>query len=102
MPSPVVCRICRIAATRPSALAGPAAAGVCPFRLDPHLGGVSTPKGRACACGNSGSRLVPRSEEHTSELQSHSDLVCRLLLEKKKKNTNISTGRESHAYTCLG
>src|SRR5438034_7487517 len=27
----------------------------------------------------------PRSEEHTSELQSHSDLVCRLLLEKKKQ-----------------
>src|SRR5947207_7857119 len=27
-----------------------------------------------------------RSEEHTSELQSHSDLVCRLLLEKKKTN----------------
>src|SRR5438034_8810397 len=31
---------------------------------------------------------LTRSEEHTSELQSHSDLVCRLLLEKKKKNTN--------------
>src|SRR5436190_3682373 len=30
-----------------------------------------------------------RSEEHTSELQSHSDLVCRLLLEKKKKKQNI-------------
>src|SRR5947207_13994387 len=29
-----------------------------------------------------------RSEEHTSELQSHSDLVCRLLLEKKKKKRN--------------
>src|SRR5438034_6578334 len=29
--------------------------------------------------------LAVRSEEHTSELQSHSDLVCRLLLEKKKK-----------------
>src|SRR5437588_5968789 len=29
-----------------------------------------------------------RSEEHTSELQSHSDLVCRLLLEKKKKKNN--------------
>src|SRR5438034_3924692 len=28
-----------------------------------------------------------RSEEHTSELQSHSDLVCRLLLEKKKQKT---------------
>src|SRR5438034_7832131 len=30
--------------------------------------------------------LKARSEEHTSELQSHSDLVCRLLLEKKKTN----------------
>src|SRR5438132_8598185 len=29
-------------------------------------------------------KWLPRSEEHTSELQSHSDLVCRLLLEKKK------------------
>src|SRR5438034_10621353 len=29
--------------------------------------------------------MAARSEEHTSELQSHSDLVCRLLLEKKKK-----------------
>src|SRR5436190_18619257 len=35
-------------------------------------------------------RPLARSEEHTSELQSHSDLVCRLLLEKKKnkKHTN--------------
>src|SRR5437667_8907875 len=32
-----------------------------------------------------------RSEEHTSELQSHHDLVCRLLLEKKNKNTNTRT-----------
>src|SRR5437588_2939633 len=32
-----------------------------------------------------------RSEEHTSELQSHSDLVCRLLLEKKKKKINRKT-----------
>src|SRR2546430_12635869 len=31
--------------------------------------------------------LSPRSEEHTSELQSQSNLVCRLLLEKKKKRT---------------
>src|SRR5699024_11506062 len=31
---------------------------------------------------------VPRSEEHTSELQSRFDLVCRLLLEKKKKQNN--------------
>src|SRR5438132_9824955 len=33
--------------------------------------------------------LRQRSEEHTSELQSHSDLVCRLLLEKKKTLYNI-------------
>src|SRR5260370_18969245 len=33
-------------------------------------------------------RAVLRSEEHTSELQSHLNLVCRLLLEKKKNNTS--------------
>src|SRR5699024_12116935 len=33
---------------------------------------------------------VGRSEEHTSELQSRFDLVCRLLLEKKNKNYNVS------------
>src|SRR2546430_4342584 len=35
-----------------------------------------------------GARLPRRSEEHTSELQSQSNLVCRLLLEKKKKNNS--------------
>src|SRR5260370_26280329 len=35
--------------------------------------------------------LLGRSEEHTSELQSHLNLVCRLLLEKKKKKTEAST-----------
>src|SRR5438034_2493778 len=35
--------------------------------------------------------LETRSEEHTSELQSHSDLVCRLLLEKKKKQKKNNT-----------
>src|SRR5436190_15144921 len=33
-----------------------------------------------------------RSEEHTSELQSHSDLVCRLLLEKKKRREGVRVG----------
>src|SRR5436190_23766021 len=40
--------------------------------------GAETPFGECVA-------QAVRSEEHTSELQSHSDLVCRLLLEKKKK-----------------
>src|SRR5260221_6783421 len=39
----------------------------------------TSPDLRSARCGSA------RSEEHTSELQSHSDLVCRLLLEKKKK-----------------
>src|SRR2546421_469585 len=37
-----------------------------------------------------GSVRVNRSEEHTSELQSRSDLVCRLLLEKKKKKNKLA------------
>src|SRR2546427_6929886 len=50
-------------------------------------------------------RLFPplerlRSEEHTSELQSQSNLVCRLLLEKKKKHKSKSrTQPDDHAHT---
>src|SRR2546427_4921771 len=44
------------------------------------------PRGRA-------SRTGPRSEEHTSELQSQSNLVCRLLLEKKNNFTDSATTR---------
>src|SRR5260221_1197021 len=39
-----------------------------------------------------------RSEEHTSELQSHSDLVCRLLLEKKKEKDSPASAT-AHAST---
>src|SRR3712207_7332841 len=58
---------------------------------------------RRCCCGPRG-RLVggerpgsflPRSEEHTSELQSRQYLVCRLLLEKKKQK--IATDESRHA-----
>src|SRR5688572_32019734 len=38
--------------------------------------------------------LMSRSEEHTSELQSQSNLVCRLLLEKKKNTNNVSLDYE--------
>src|SRR5688572_31120014 len=41
----------------------------------------------------------PRSEEHTSELQSQSNLVCRLLLEKKKKNQTRSTDTHQISHT---
>src|SRR5690606_41845957 len=40
---------------------------------------------RAADAGAAAERRVERSEEHTSELQSRENLVCRLLLEKKKK-----------------
>src|SRR5215204_7466123 len=41
-------------------------------------------------------RAGPRSEEHTSELQSHSELVCRLLLEKKKEKTGYTFPYDEH------
>src|SRR5438034_7461801 len=62
------------------------------FRSDPGVDGViatSTGAPKLLDLRDfSGEGRVPltRSEEHTSELQSHSDLVCRLLLEKKKLN----------------
>src|SRR5690349_23256139 len=40
-----------------------------------------------------------RSEEHTSELQSRRDLVCRLLLEKKKKNYEMNTAQRTERFT---
>src|SRR5215204_6691907 len=52
----------------------------CPWRRRRY--GTSSRSSTCC----SGPRGSTRSEEHTSELQSHSDLVCRLLLEKKKTN----------------
>src|SRR5437588_8152626 len=56
------------------------------IRQDPMNGRIIHP--RLGSAKNSGSTPLLRSEEHTSELQSHSDLVCRLLLEKKKKKKN--------------
>src|SRR2546427_3479295 len=50
--------------------------------------GMSTP------CG-SRTWTIARSEEHTSELQSQSNLVCRLLLEKKKNNTKTRTNTKT-------
>src|SRR2546427_6008258 len=51
--------------------------------LEPVEGGDDLPDG----VGLGGFMRRGRSEEHTSELQSQSNLVCRLLLEKKKKKT---------------
>src|SRR5438067_3962059 len=57
----------------------------------------STGSSAARSVGRSGSHSaggVGRSEEHTSELQSRFDLVCRLLLEKKKKTYKVTLHRK--------
>src|SRR5947207_6256538 len=51
-----------------------------------HTPGATRARGRTRPVRAAESR-GPRSEEHTSELQSHSDLVCRLLLEKKNQRS---------------
>src|SRR5690242_20940766 len=48
-----------------------------------------------------GRRHQPRSEEHTSELQSHVNLVCRLLLEKKKNNNIVDINMNNYLLTSL-
>src|SRR2546426_2826924 len=63
------------------------------------------PRSHRCPT-STGAHYAPwrRSEEHTSELQSPCNLVCRLLLEKKKKNKNIArlwaqdTSSHSHLH----
>src|SRR5207249_10647948 len=62
------------------------------LRVPGASAGPGRPRARSVRPGHVRSRrpcrassLAPRSEEHTSELQSRFDLVCRLLLEKKKK-----------------
>src|SRR5260221_5375052 len=73
------------------------AAGPSAWNQDPRRGRDLSCKELA-AIEASGLRVVLaprlRSEEHTSELQSHSDLVCRLLLEKKKKQASNYTSEE--------
>src|SRR5207248_6021141 len=65
--------------------------------------GFDHAESRRPAPGHTGRRRDSRSEEHTSELQSPYDLVCRLLLEKKKKNRRdraplTSTTPSPHRY----
>src|SRR5438034_7441907 len=63
----------------------------CRSARDPGDGAVHACRSAGDATGTGHGRMsrgTQRSEEHTSELQSHSDLVCRLLLEKKKKKTH--------------
>src|SRR5260221_3165113 len=65
-------------------------AGIVPFRLTPMTHAIHPIKVYEYLAAGLPVVSTPRSEEHTSELQSHSDLVCRLLLEKKQKTRSPS------------
>src|SRR5687767_15738725 len=82
LPISVAVVITPTARGRPPARSGPSVRG--PRRPRRWCGGTRRPRGRGRVRRG---RRVPRSEEHTSELQSLAYLVCRLLLEKKKKKT---------------
>src|SRR2546426_7030463 len=92
----LVCQLCVLSLTPALCARIPSAVGgvectcshgdgqVCPMH---HT--TSTSKTKSCSCRSttdSAAAVMARSEEHTSELQSPCNLVCRLLLEKKKKN----------------
>src|SRR4051812_50002635 len=64
-------------------------------------GALGRRQGRGCTAGGPCLRPSARSEEHTSELQSHVNLVCRLLLEKKKENLATSRRPISRAYNSM-
>src|SRR5439155_6814097 len=62
----------------------------------PHVScGLAQPPARRSSACSRASTSSKRSEEHTSELQSRGHLVCRLLLEKKKKKQNYSDAHET-------
>src|SRR5260370_5405689 len=52
---------------------------------------------RAGRCPPPATSRPARSEEHTSELQSHLNIVCRLLLDNKNKNTKSQSHRKHHS-----
>src|SRR2546426_4891749 len=82
-----------------SVAAFPARGGSWPHALVRR--GDSSSSGRACSPARSGRAAGPeRSEEHTSELQSPCNLVCRLLLEKKKNRMAVERHYKHGACSC--
>src|SRR2546430_13055833 len=64
-----------------------------PQSYQPATGAVSSRRPRSTMYWNAAVGCSPRSEEHTSELQSQSNLVCRLLLEKKNTQHTSNVGQ---------
>src|SRR5438093_9708130 len=70
---------------------------VAPGITDPE-GSVTVPTILPKPCAKMSTGKIQRSEEHTSELQSLTNLVCRLLLEKKKKKKKKITNKKKKTY----
>src|SRR5256885_12285092 len=70
---------------------------VCGVSLDAHVTLVAVGELHNLNTASRAGAEASRSEEHTSELQSPCNLVCRLLLEKKKKTLNLSIHRTTRA-----
>src|SRR2546427_3143326 len=68
------------------------AVGVC-LEVGTEVGDVRPFLGADLVVAADGFNSVVRSEEHTSELQSQSNLVCRLLLEKKKNRPHLNVNK---------
>src|SRR5260370_30203552 len=73
------------------------------FRSKASAAAIPTPASTGLpACSKAAKMCGSRSEEHTSELQSHLNLVCRLLLEKKKKVYRSVTHDMKTVLTTVG
>src|SRR5258708_29571634 len=79
------------AAARGAAASGASGRGAQAALADLNAAADHAERARRAAGIGAGSELAGRSEEHTSELQSPDHLVCRLLLEKKKKTADRKT-----------
>src|SRR3712207_8587480 len=80
--------ISRTSSEAPALIARPCGAKMPPFASSRSRRSIPGPRGRD-PTSNATPTPSNRSEEHTSELQSRQYLVCRLLLEKKKKSTPL-------------
>src|SRR2546430_12379874 len=83
---------CALPISRPSAPVAPRRARRRPAPVRSNAGALAAEQPELAGRDHDHHERPARSEEHTSELQSQSNLVCRLLLEKKKK----------HPRSCLG
>src|SRR6266513_5278240 len=90
-----------VGSKRPSRFQSPSvSSSTGPYSFSPtrttHRSAIARLIAKPQFCHPERKRQSGRSEEHTSELQSRFDIVCRLLLEKKKQSSRHGSGRDQH------